>query len=202
MLQEETSKDVNYPQYHHDTTQHCCTGCANTSLAWVPLSCTAEGAKWESLKAEEHTGKRVKSHPISICMWCRFGNRWGERSLHRSSPFQPSTASAAGCPQAPVHCGDVSAGSNGPSYALHCLTQKQMFSVSEAVATPTAAKGQDSHRKGSKANQREISSELPNTEQFPCIQSQLLRIFHDFWAYLIFWAWIFQSNLRPQVCQD
>lgn len=73
MLPEETAKDVNSPQYHHDTTQHCCTGCANRSLAQVPLlsqdplSCTAGGTTQESLKAEKYTGKKVKKLPHHTC---------------------------------------------------------------------------------------------------------------------------------------
>lgn len=59
-------------------------------------------------------------------------------------------------PEAPDNCGDVPAGSGGSHSALCCLTQKQMFSVSEALATPTAVKGQDSNRKGPKAKLREI----------------------------------------------
>lgn len=116
MLPEETTNDVNHPQNPHDTIQHCCTGCANPSLAQiplhsqVPLSCTAEGEKLEILKAEKHTGKRVKVYPISTCMWCRFGNQWGEQSPHHSSPLQLGTGSAAGS-RGSCQPGDAPAGS-------------------------------------------------------------------------------------------
>lgn len=75
-------------------------------------------------------------------------------------------------------CGDVPAGSDGSCWALCCLNQKQMFSVSEAVATPTAAEGQDSHRGlALKPSWERDFFRTANTEQFPCIQSQLLRHF-------------------------
>lgn len=85
-------------------------------------------------------------------MWCRFGNQWGEQSPQHCSPLQLGTANPAGTQRFLWGC---SAGSDGSCWALCCLTQKQMFSASEAVATTTAAEGQDSHRKGSKAKLRE-----------------------------------------------
>lgn len=155
MLPEETTKDVNYPQYH-DTTEHCCTGCANTLVPLhrqVPLSYTrSKTGKSKSWKTQRKKVKKLHHlHMHMMQIWKAVG--WA-----KPTPFQPvAPGHREYCwnPEVPVNSRDVPAGSDGSSKALWCLTQKQMFSGSGAVATPTAAKGQDSHRKGSKAKLRE-----------------------------------------------
>lgn len=184
MLPEETAKDVNYPQYHHNTTQHCCTGCANTSLAWVPLLsqvpliCTAEGATQESLKAEKHTGKRVKSTPSPHAC----DADWQSVGWAQPTPLQSIAAGHS------KYCWDPEIPVGMFLQALmdpveHCviwprnkcsLSQKQLQLLQQKDKT---------HRKGSKAKLRDFFR-TANTEQFPCIQSQLLR--HYLWFVSLF----------------